>query len=247
MSVFSIGRYDFCPKIRWICLTILGMAILSSLGIWQIHRAEEKRQMLKHYAVMQEAEPVSVISLKAGGKLSVKNYQRVSAEGVYDNQHVFFLDNQFYRHQLGYEVIVPFVLDNGKVVFISRGWIKAPLDRKQLPAAAPLEGRQSIRGTVYFPSASMFLGTNVIDNADDSIKTGSRRIEKILIQEMGLWIQKPVYPFLLRLDKNQPGSLICDWPVVVMKPERHIGYAVQWFLMALALLVFFVVLNTKKR
>ncbi|BBP67889.1 hypothetical protein PHLH5_54300 [Pseudomonas sp. Cab53] len=40
-----------------------------------------------------------------------------------------------------------------------------------------------------------------------------------------------------------PGAYRTDWPVVSMGPEKHLGYAVQWFAMAAALFGLFLYLG----
>jgi len=52
-------------------------------------------------------------------------------------------------------------------------------------------------------------------------------------------------PLELRLE---PGSAAydTDWPVVAMGPERHLGYAVQWFAMAVALCALYLYLGIRQ-
>ena len=47
-----------------------------------------------------------------------------------------------------------------------------------------------------------------------------------------------------------PGTFETNWPVIAMGPEKHLGYAVQWFAMALALFGLYLYLgwhNTKEK
>ncbi len=48
----------------------------------------------------------------------------------------------------------------------------------------------------------------------------------------------------LRIDENSPAALTTDWRVINTQPEKHIAYAVQWFVMALALLILTITSNT---
>ena len=41
-----LGRYRFAPPLWGWVIVLLGMAALSSLGIWQIQRGESKQAML---------------------------------------------------------------------------------------------------------------------------------------------------------------------------------------------------------
>jgi surfeit locus 1 family protein len=53
-------------------------------------------------------------------------------------------------------------------------------------------------------------------------------------------------PFIVLLDKTKSGKLVQDWKIVVSPPEKNISYAVQWFALALALLIIYIVVNSKK-
>ncbi|MBF3306266.1 hypothetical protein HKW73_33805, partial [Pseudomonas aeruginosa] len=46
----------------------------------------------------------------------------------------------------------------------------------------------------------------------------------------------------------EPGdaSFDTDWPLVSMPPERHTGYAVQWFALATALLALYLYLGVRR-
>lgn len=282
------------PRCRFIFLTIAGIWFLSSLGFWQLDRADEKRSMLMHYAQLHKNLPIVLNDIdKIGASKQgiekiekidkIENYQPIQAMGIYDNTHVFFLDNQFYQHQLGYEVIESFILpQTKKVLLVSLGWVKAPEDRHQLPILAPITGEQNLHGTAYFPSKSLLLLGANSDNDEINAQHWPKRIEKLDQHDIQEWLGRPVYPFILRLDavskekgsvqsgvlidrdkrnvrsvapfvkggslRQQAGNFfIRDWPIVALSPERHIGYAIQWFAMAAVGLILFLVVNIKKR
>jgi surfeit locus 1 family protein len=50
-----------------------------------------------------------------------------------------------------------------------------------------------------------------------------------------------VFPFPVRIDAGESGALSVDWQVVNMSPQKHQGYAVQWFAMAAVLFGFYIV------
>lgn len=231
------------PRWRFIFLAIAGIWFLSTLGVWQLNRADEKRSMLMHYARLHKASPIALNN----GIKKIENYQAIQANGTYDNTHVFLLDNQFYQHQLGYEVIQPFILPNIKrVLLVSQGWVKASDDRHQLPILTSIVGEQNIKGTAYFPSKSLLLLGSNSDSDEIKEQHWPKRIEKLDQQDIQQWLGRPVYPFIMRLDSGKVGHFIRDWPIVALPPERHIGYAIQWFAMAAVGLVLFFVVNIKK-
>ena len=58
---------------------------------------------------------------------------------------------------------------------------------------------------------------------------------------------QPLYPGVLLLDPVAADGFRRDWQPAGMTPERHVGYAVQWFALSLTLLVLYVVVNLKPR
>ena len=61
------------------------------------------------------------------------------------------------------------------------------------------------------------------------------------------FLLKSVYPFIIRLSPQAEYGFVRDWPVVAMSVERHFGYALQWFAIALVIIILFIVLNVKKK
>jgi surfeit locus 1 family protein len=59
-------------------------------------------------------------------------------------------------------------------------------------------------------------------------------------------LQKKVYPFIIRLDKQDAYGFVREWAIVSMPPQRHFAYAAQWFAMAGVILILFVALNVKR-
>jgi cytochrome oxidase assembly protein ShyY1 len=48
----------------------------------------------------------------------------------------------------------------------------------------------------------------------------------------------------LKLDDSSPGAFETGWQPVTMSAQKHIGYAVQWFALALALVIWFAIANS---
>jgi len=58
--------------------------------------------------------------------------------------------------------------------------------------------------------------------------------------------KEELYPFTLLMDPNISYGFIRDWQPVVMKPEKHLGYAFQWFALAGTLMIIFIGVNVRK-
>jgi surfeit locus 1 family protein len=72
-----------------------------------------------------------------------------------------------------------------------------------------------------------------------------RRIQRLHLPMLSREINTSLLPFMIRLQKESPSALVIDWPVINMLPEKHQAYAIQWFAMAIALVVFYIVLGVR--
>jgi len=238
MAILTCFPLRFTPNWLMFALTVLFSCLFISLGFWQLHRAEEKGSMLLAQALQAKQEAVY---LNAEDPLP-QQYQNVRLKGNYlDN--VFLLDNQHHQHQFGYNVLSPLLLADGKVVLVDRGWIKADVVRVALPEVITPSGLLEIQGTVYFPSANSWLLGDILEKKVNKLVI----LEAIDVKWVGQILQKQIYPFIIRLDKKEDHGFIREWPIVSMSPQRHRAYAVQWFGMALVVVVLFVGLNLKKK
>ncbi|HTO56764.1 MAG TPA: SURF1 family protein [Pseudomonadales bacterium] len=204
-----------------------------ALGFWQIDRGAQKR-------AIEDARLASFGALPLDeGKLDeAPPYARVRIEGRYDGQHQFLVDNHTRHGVPGYVVITPFDSVGGRRVLVNRGWIEAPSSRSQLPEVPVSDATVRIVGSLWIASAT----TKDSSEWDDH---WPKRIEQFDARRIGALVHATV-PLEFRLEEDQPGSLE---PIVLgeeMTSTRHIGYAVQWFAMASALVIAYVVLGIRR-
>lgn len=221
-----------------VVLTVLFIALFMRLGFWQIQRANQKKQMLVAEQSLAKQEPIRW----TGGEALPIQYQRIRIKGYYLPE-VFLLDNQHQQHQFGYDILSPVVLGDGAIIMVDRGWVLGDNSRRLFPKVDTPEQLIEIQGKVYFPNKNQWvLGENL------EKKSAKLTIVEILDTKIFSQIlQKKVYPFIIRLDKQQSHGFIREWPTVSMPPDRHLAYALQWFAMALVIFIIFVALNLKKK
>jgi len=244
MLSLTLNHYRFTLKLIPSILVLSLLVFFIVLGFWQIDRAQQKRDLLKTYASQAHAKPAL---LTATTKIDHDmQYSTLKVVGYYDNQHQFLLDNKFDHHRLGFEVITPVRVTNSntlllsdKILLVNRGWIARGKTRKDLPTIATPKDKLTLHGIVYFPKNNTFVLNDKQDNPDN----WPRILQKLDLSAISKILAKPVYPFILRLNKNQQGSFSTNWRPVIMKPQKHLGYAVQWFGLAIAALVLLVIVN----
>lgn len=241
-DLMRIGAFDFRP--RWLpsLITLLLLPVLVSLGFWQLDRADQKRALQHGYAAGAAAPVIDLGHERPDYALA--RYRRVEASGQYDPRFQFLLDNQLREGRSGYEVLTPLRLAGGEAaVLVARGWLPAAPERDRLPEL-PIEALEThVRGVLdRGPGVGLRLGEPA--EADSG---WPRRLQYLDYQYLSAQLPYPVLPYLIRLDAEQPDGFLRDWrPVAEMGPEKHLGYAVQWFGLALTLVVIYVVVNLKR-
>ncbi|RUR17025.1 SURF1 family protein [Legionella septentrionalis] len=219
-----------------VALAISAVALCSRLGFWQLKRAHEKTALINQEKKFSASVPRS---WHPAQELPLA-YEPVNVVGKY-LPAVLLLDNQHHQHRFGYHVLSPFVLNNKHIVLIDRGWVAGDLTRKNLPEVVTPKEEIKLSGQVYYPSAKKIVLGELIEKKQEGLAI----IEAIDAQAISQFLQKSVYPFIIRLDKHAAHGYVREWIVVSMPPERHYAYAVQWFGLALALFFLFVVRNIR--
>lgn len=237
MPSLTCFNVRFTPNWLMIILTILSIALLSSLGFWQIQRANEKKQLINQQQKLIKHAP----HLWLPTQQMPLAYQPLKIQGTFLDR-VFLYDNQHNQHLYGYDVLSPLLLEDGSIVIVDRGWVRGDDARQQLPIINTPPGPLQLRGAAYFPSKKQWiLGADVEQKLNNTYI-----VERLDTKKLSQILQKKVHPFIMRLDKQDAYGFVREWAIVSMPPQRHLAYALQWFAMALVVLIIFVALNLKK-
>lgn len=209
------------------------------LGFWQLDRAEQKRVKASEFEQLQQQQAVDLLHLQP---TQWQNYLPAKVMGRFRDE-IFLLDNQVYQGKFGYEVIQAVdVLSSGAVLLVSRGFIGGSLDRNVLPEIKTPKLEVLLVGYLYQPLASVELAENTL------IEQYPQVIQSPAAEKLYKHIHKSdriAHPFLLRLTDESPYAYKAHWQIINVTPEKHLGYAVQWFLMAGVLVVMFIAASVR--
>lgn len=221
---------------------LISVCILMSLGFWQLSRAKQK-------IVLLESFNQRMSKVLSSQDLQHKNdwrFYQATLSGRFDNAHTMLLDNKIKNGQVGYEVYTPFITkDLATPILIDRGFISMGTRRRsEIPQIQDVNGKVTIKGLLNLPPAYFALGKL------SEVQKWPLLIEYVNLQELAaLRTDTPgliFYPYILTLTPHHAGAYDIEWQIVTMSPEKHYGYAVQWFALALTLLILFVVLNRER-
>ncbi len=228
---FRQVSYVFTFRVGFFALCAAFFILCCALGVWQLHRYHFKQDLLATYQKQLNALPQPFLQV-VNSKNNLQ-FRSVVVEGAYLNALTVLLQNRFHADQVGFEVITPLQIQGEKkLLLVNRGWVPK-LSNQAAPVIENVHGVQHIKGYIKLVDEHQFiLGKNML-NANIS----PRMMQKIDIDELSRVTQQPFYPFILRLDASSANGFVRDWVINVMPPERHMAYAVQWFFMALVLLL----------
>ena len=229
-------------KLRFLiptALIALTFAFLLSLGFWQLDRAEEKRAI---EASIKDASTGTVELIVSTETLEDKEYYEVRIQGQYLNEKQFIYDNQIVDQISGYYVLTPFVLKGQpKAIIVNRGFI-------------PWNGRRDTFADIFVDSSSREIMVQV-----------SKPIKRMELKSIEL---DSVFPVLIQaididglivlsgvelttvvglLNASASDGFVRKWEPYTGSIEKHIGYAIQWFLMALVLAIIGIRTGLKQR
>ncbi|TPP10202.1 SURF1 family protein [Rhizobium glycinendophyticum] len=214
-------------------LVPLAIAILLSLGTWQVNRLHWKESLLTAIDERSHAPAIDVSEiaarLAAGEEI---DYRHATASGrfLHDKERHFLAT---FDGQSGFYLYTPLELADGRFLFVNRGFV--PYDRKdaQTRPESLVEGQQTVTG----------LARARLNEKPSSLVPDNNEATNIFywkdLTRMAASTGLPedrVLPFFLDADATPvPGGLPKGGVTQVDLPNSHLQYAITWYGLAFAL------------
>lgn len=214
---------------------LAALAILLSLGSWQLDRKVWKEDLLAAIAT-RAYEPPGEIAPEAEWPrwdANADEFRRVKIEGTFLHVKEALVQGLTEERRgqplLGFFVFTPLRRDDGSVVIVNRGFVPPPFrDPATRPEALPT-GRVAVVGLVRNPEKR---GWFVPANEPDRDRWFVRSIAE-MAQAKHL---DRVAPFYVDADATpNPGGWPRGGQTRVNLPNNHLGYAITWFGLAATL------------
>jgi len=214
-------------------------AFLVSLGFWQLERADEKRGI---ETSIKLANTGSDELIKDEEVLENKEYYEVRLQGKYLSDKQFIYDNQIVDQVSGYYVLTPFALEGqSKAILINRGFIPWNGRRDKLADIVIGQETREIKAQISKSIKRMELKPSEVGIQFPVL------IQSIDLQDMADRAKVDFSSVIGLLDASASNGFIRKWEPYTGSIEKHIGYAVQWFLMALVLAIIGIRIAIKQR
>lgn len=232
------GEVAVKPSRRHLNVAAFGLfALICALGLarmgwWQLDRAVAKQALLDGIDSAAAAPLVAFDVL--GPTTDERRFRAVRVAGEFRADRQILLDNQVREGRPGVRAYVPFQLTAGRqVMLVDRGWLAWPDRAQGLPQVTLPSGQQYLEGVLLDPpGAGLRLGAAVAGH-------WPLLVTRIDLPEIERHLGQPLLDLVLE-DRAAPRaqSIRAD----MLPPERHRGYALQWFGLSLTVLLIYGVL-----
>ncbi len=213
---------------RWTILavffTVAAFLLLSKLSWWQWQRAEEKSAQLAQIAQWQQQDGVALATLAGLNGLDGAPLQ---GEVRWLSPYSWLLDNQIVSGRVGYDVLVPVqaITGSGPILLVNLGWLPAAADRSVLPSPEiPLVFQ--LNGVLRTEPRPFLLGS-ALEHAGQYPRRVQGTVPQALATDSGLALADAVF-------YQQQTPFVSHYQPVILPPEKHRAYALQWGLLAVA-------------
>lgn len=232
-------QYKIIFKSGFFLLCLIFFILFCFLGTWQVYRYHFKKDLLMRHQRNITAEPIPFLQLKNSESLP---YHPVSVVGHYQGNNTLFLQNQYHDDIPGFEVITPFkIKGEEKLLLIDRGWIQKTDQRT--PVITNTDDELRIIGSIKLLNEHQFiLGQNILEPNKMPLI-----IQKISINDISEKTHSAYFPFILRLSPREPYGYVREWKMNQIVPERHMAYAIQWYGLAVIMIIGFICFSCERQ
>ena len=226
------GRWRFLLQPKWIAghlLVILLSALFVALGVWQLHRNDEKHEK---DAAAKAAYAAPAPELGPAGSEPASD-TRVQATGRYDAAGEALLRNRVRNGEGGYEILSPLVLGDGTAVVVNRGWVPRNDIDREINTYPPPKGTVTVRGPIA--EARPLEPQDTVSTAGGRTTLPRAALDRM--QQDVAYRLRDVYV----VAQHESAARTNGLPALPTPPPsddvNHLEYAFQWFAFALIPLI----------
>jgi cytochrome oxidase assembly protein ShyY1 len=233
--------YRFLLTRQWVILTLVGLLLMPAmvrLGIWQMHRheSEDANNARMAHALAAASVPLESLTRPGATVPAADDFRTVTVRGHYDPAHQVVVRHRTSADDstIGYYLVTPLILTDGRAVLVNRGWIPAQDDVTTFPPVpATPTGEVTITGRLRQDETTAGTG---IQN-----KTGlpPRQVMLINSRLLAHSVPEPMLGGYVELTRTSPApGKGQPQPVPAPTPGQtdggynppHLAYAWQWWL-----------------
>ncbi len=215
-------------------VTIPMILILIGLGVWQLQRLHWKEDLVAERQSRSQGPAITVDQVPAD--MAAAEFLLVQVTGDFRHDQEFYLGARTREGRVGFNIVTPFVLEDGRTLLVNRGWVPQAKKTADTRPEGQVTGRQTIEGLVRQD------GWKGVDFA---------RPENLPGERFYYWVDLPVMfddlgevqaidAFYLEAGPAaNPGGLPKGGQTRINLRNDHLEYALTWFALAIALAIIY--------
>lgn len=235
----TLSKHFNAPRpVAWLFF-LAAFSLTLALGTWQVERLAWKQGLIADIAAANAKAPLTALP-KDEAALADLQFAKVTLRGRWMDGPEFHLSPRYFGGKLGYWIIAPFRLSDGRILMVNRGWVPT---EKKLPESRPetrVRGAATLTGLVrvgpernYFtpdnqPDRNVWFGRDVAQMAEFG------KLENVL----------PLMVDLVGVQDKAKLPVPSDGTIRLK--NDHLSYIITWYGIALGILVIFVTYHRKK-
>jgi surfeit locus 1 family protein len=236
MKAESAGMSRYRPLALPFLFTLIGVAVLIGLGVWQLERREWKLALIDRIDQRAHGEAISLSEAKRLWQESGDvEYDRVLLVGHFLHDYERHLYSVV-GGQPGWRIITPLETRSGDIVLVDRGFVPSELKEPAKRQEGQISGDVELTGLARAPEKQ---GRFTPDNEPQLNRWFWRDVPGMLAA-LPQDLKARAVPFMVEAEAmTVPGG----WPRAGVTrlelPNRHLEYAITWFGLAATLIAVF--------
>ena len=228
------GRSAFRPKLLPSLLTLIMVAILIGLGVWQLQRLEWKTGLIADLEQRTAAAPITLNEALADP--SASQYRPVRVTGRWLHEREMRLLARTYRGEPGLHIVTPLALSDGQRLLVDRGWV--PLSAED-PVRRTAGQPQGIVTVIGLARLGGWDGRDFLRPENDPAENAWLWMDLPTMVEAAGLSQPVTALYLAALADQHSGRYPVGGQTRVELENNHLQYAITWFVLAAAAVAVF--------
>lgn len=225
--------------IAW-CMVIASSLLLFSLSAWQIQRLAWKKNLINTIESHQYNRAFGGLP-EDPQDTEALSFARIMLHGEFLHEDEIHLAARYYNSKLGYHILTPFLLTDGRKVLLNRGWVHVDYKESSTRLDSQVTGLQHVIGMVRTDDDR----NAFTPDHDVAANIWFSRDVPAIIEATNL----PLYPIALDVLYDRPAGANTPIPSdgLIRLRNDHLQYAITWFLIGLSGIIVFISYHYKQR
>lgn len=217
-----------------------GFGLNVAMGTWQVERLQWKERLIAQVENANARAPLTALPPDDSDTRALQ-FNKVTLHGTWLGDTEFHLAPRYFKSVLGYDIITPFKLPDGRIVLVNRGWVPSA---KKMPETRPetkVHGKATVTGLIRVgternpftpvsqPTRNVWFGRDIADMANFAHLD---RVSMMMVDETGI---------------QEANTLPIPSNGEIKLRNDHLSYIITWYSVALGILIIFVTYHHKKK